>query len=186
MTNKYKIRKDLSKEYNGVVLFRIEVLKDFSNIKKGEIGGYVEKKENLSQSGNSWVYGNALVSDDARVYGNSRVYGNALVSGDARVSGDAMVYGNARVSGNSWVYGNAMVYKKETINYSPINLIGLKWTITITKFITIGCECHTYTFWKKASKETISKMDEYAPIFWEENKDIVLKLWENLNKKRKD
>ena len=45
-------------EYNGIVLKRIKY-------EGGEIGGWIEKSENLSQTGNAWVSG------DARVYGNA-------------------------------------------------------------------------------------------------------------------
>ena len=85
----------------GNKLFRIKALVDFGTIKAGELGGFVEKEENLSSDDNAWVYG------DARVYGNAWVSGDARVSGNALVSGDARVYGDARVSGNARVYGNA-------------------------------------------------------------------------------
>ena len=61
----------------------------FGDVKEGELGGYVEKEENLDHDGNAWVYG------DAWVYGNAWVYGDARVYGNARVYGDARVYGNA-------------------------------------------------------------------------------------------
>ena len=102
---KYVLVKSDTKRLCGKILYRIKSLKDFFNVKKGELGGYIEKIENLSQednawvSGNAWVYGNARVSGNARVYGNTRVSGNACVSGDARVSGNAWVYGDACVSG---------------------------------------------------------------------------------------
>ncbi len=67
----------------GKKLFRIKALISFGNVKEGELGGFVEKEENLDQSGNAWVYG------DAWVFGNARVYGDAWVYGDARVSGNA-------------------------------------------------------------------------------------------------
>ena len=96
-------------------------------MKAGELGGYVEKEENVSQDGNAWVsgdarvYGNAWVhgnakvyddawvSDNAKVFDNAEVYGNARVSGDARVSGNARVSGDARVYGDAWACGNAWV-----------------------------------------------------------------------------
>jgi carbonic anhydrase/acetyltransferase-like protein (isoleucine patch superfamily) len=108
-TDKYKLRLDLKLELGSVTLFRIERLSD------GELGGYIEKEENLSQIGDAWVsgsaqvYGNAQVYGDAQVFGDAQVYGNARVSGDAWVYGDAQVYGNARVSGDAWVYGDAQV-----------------------------------------------------------------------------
>ena len=57
----------------GKKLFRIKALVSFGDVKEGELGGLVEKEENLDQSGNAWVSGDA------------RVYGDARVSGDARV-----------------------------------------------------------------------------------------------------
>ena len=57
--------------FGNKTLFRIRALIDFGNVKVGDLGGFVEKEDNLSMSGNAWVYGDA------------RVYGNAEVSGDA-------------------------------------------------------------------------------------------------------
>ena len=107
---------NVTKEFFGITLFQIKAEISFGSVVKGELGGFIEKKENLSEDGNAWVSGNARVSGNALVYGNAqvsgnaRVYGNAWVSGDALVSGDAQVYGNALVYGNAQVYGNARVY----------------------------------------------------------------------------
>lgn len=57
----------------GKKLFRIKALVAFGGVKEGELGGFVEKEENLDQSGDAWVYGNARVS------GNTWVSGNAWV-----------------------------------------------------------------------------------------------------------
>ena len=97
---KYELTTE-TKTFLGRKLFRIKALRSFGNVKIGELGGYIEKEENLSQDGNSWVCA------DARVYGNAEVCGDAWVFGDAQVSGDARVYGNAEVCGNSWVSGDA-------------------------------------------------------------------------------
>ena len=103
---KYELTSE-TKVFLGKTLYRIKALVQFGNVNAGDLGGWIEKEENLSQSGNAWVYGDARVSGNAWVYGDARVSGNAEVSGNARVSGDARVYGDARVSGNAWVYGNA-------------------------------------------------------------------------------
>ena len=87
---KYKLTKN-TKEVSGITLYQIQALKDFGNVKKGNLGGWIEGEENLSQEGNCWVYGDDWVS------------GDAVVSGDAKVSGDAWGYGNA------WVYDDAVV-----------------------------------------------------------------------------
>jgi len=105
---KYKLT-DETKQLGKTVLHRIEALKDFGGVKRGDKGGWIEKEENLSQEDNCWVFGDAVVSDDARVYDNAWVYGNARVSNDTKVYGDAEVSGDARVFGNAWVFGNAGV-----------------------------------------------------------------------------
>ena len=59
----------------GYTLRQIEAIENFGDVKKGDIGGWIETEKNLS------MYGNAWVSDDARVFGNARVSGNARVFG---------------------------------------------------------------------------------------------------------
>lgn len=92
---------ELTSEYIEVLgkkLFRIRALRDFGNVKTGDLGGYIEKEENLSHKGKAWVYGNAWVFGNARVYDDARVYGNAWVYDDASVYDDARVYGDADIS----------------------------------------------------------------------------------------
>lgn len=93
----------------GYTLHRIRALKDFSDVQKGDLGGWVERKENLSQKGNAWVHDNAWVCDNARVCDNAWVCGDARVRDNARVCGDALVYGNALVCGDAQVCDNALV-----------------------------------------------------------------------------
>ena len=77
-----------SKMHSGKKLFQIRALISFGNVKEGALGGFIEKEDNLSQSGDAWVSGNARVFDNAWVSGNARVSDNAWVSGNARVSGE--------------------------------------------------------------------------------------------------
>ena len=110
---KYELLKDDAVTYFGRTLYRIKATTDFGDVKKGELGGYIEKDGNLSHLGNSWVTDNARVTDDAMVSGNARVSDNARVTDDARVSGNARVSDNARVSGNARVseLGDVIVFK---------------------------------------------------------------------------
>ena len=91
---KFELTTDTKMRF-GKKLFRIKALISFGNVKVGDMGGYIEKEENLSQYGNAWVSGNA------EVYGDAKVSGNAEVSGDAWVYGNAEVYGDAEVSGDA-------------------------------------------------------------------------------------
>ena len=70
---KYEILKDEFIEFNDRKLYRIKALKDFRDVKKGTVGGYIESEQNLSQEGDAWVSGDARVSGNARVSGYARV-----------------------------------------------------------------------------------------------------------------
>ena len=107
--SKYELLQTDTKIWMGRTLFRVRALKDFGAVKKGELGGYIEKEKNLSQEGNAWVGDDAWVVGNAQVRGNALVVGNAWVEGNAQVRGNARVEGNARVGGNAWVEGNARV-----------------------------------------------------------------------------
>ena len=82
---KYELT-DETKTYFGRTLHRIKAIVDFCCIKAGEIGGWIETEDNLSQYGDSWVYCNA------QVYGNAWVYGDARVSGDAQVAAKECIF----------------------------------------------------------------------------------------------
>lgn len=47
-----------SKMHLGKKLFQIKALISFGNVEEGDLGGFIEKEDNLSQSGNAWVSGN--------------------------------------------------------------------------------------------------------------------------------
>lgn len=132
---KYELT-DETKEFDGKTLHRIKALIDLSSlaVKAGDLGGWIEKEENLSQEGQCWVADNACVFDNthicdnawisgnARVFGNVRVSGNAQVDnatyvhGDACVFGDACISGNVHVFGSVWIFDNAHVFGNACIS----------------------------------------------------------------------
>ena len=59
----------------GKKLFRIKALVSFGDVKEGELGGLVEKEENLDQSGNAWVSGDARVQN-CRDYSATSCFGS--------------------------------------------------------------------------------------------------------------
>ena len=127
---KYELTNETKTLAAGTVLHRIRALRDITRfgVKAGELGGFVEEENNLSQDGDAWVSGDAKVFGDAWVCGNAKIYGKAWVFGKARVSGNAEIscdawvfgdawvsdkaeiYGKAKVFGDAWVYGNAKIY----------------------------------------------------------------------------
>lgn len=126
MGKKYKLT-DETILHNGKTLYRIEALRDFNDVKKGEKGGFIESENNLSHKGDCWVYDNAKVFDEARIYQHARVYNNAKVYGGAGVYGNAivdinaMVYDRANISDNTYigdyahVYGSAYVFNRAAV-----------------------------------------------------------------------
>ena len=78
---KYELTEETKTLAYGKVLHRIRALIDISRygVKAGDLGGWIEKYDNLSQDGDAWVCGNAEVRDNAEVYGNAKVCGDANV-----------------------------------------------------------------------------------------------------------
>lgn len=109
MSEKYTIVREESKEFLGKTLYRIQALKDFAGIRKGEKGGYIQQYKNLSQYGDCWVYDDANVLDDAVVLESARVSRNAVVSGDAIIRGYATVTDYAKVSYHATIEGGAYI-----------------------------------------------------------------------------
>ena len=91
---KYELLKDDTKIMSGRTLYRIKALRDFGNVTKGDLGGYIESENNLSHCGNAMVYDNAMV------------YGNAMVCGDVVIKSteDYMVFKNNWSSGRYFTY----------------------------------------------------------------------------------
>ena len=93
MENKFELTEEFIVNNSGIILYRIKALKDFSDVKKGDFGGYVQQERNLSQFGNAWIYDNAKVFGDAKVFGEALVFGDAKVYGNAQVSDDVIASG---------------------------------------------------------------------------------------------
>ena len=108
ISKKYKLT-DETIQVGDITLHRIEALRNFSNVYKGEKGGFVESEDNLSQDGDCWIYGTAKVCGNARVVDNAKVCGNARVVDNASIYGDALIYGNAEVFGNAKVLTHARI-----------------------------------------------------------------------------
>ena len=127
MENKYKLTEEICYDFLGIKLYRIEALKDFANVKKGDKGGYIEKEDNLSQEGDCWIYDDAKVYDNAKVFGNAVICDNAQVFGDAIIADNAQVCDNAKVSGNVIVCGNAIISGDAEIKNSSDYIIFKNW-----------------------------------------------------------
>lgn len=106
---KYELCLNDTKNYGGHTLYRIRALKDISNsnanISKGDIGGWVESEENLSQDGNCWVGRNACVLNKAKVLENALITDNSVMTDYSILCGDAFVQKNCYLTDHSIVGG---------------------------------------------------------------------------------
>lgn len=122
MSKKYKLTDETTVVHGGITLYRIQALRDFGDVKKGDLGGFVESEENLSHYDTCWIYdnakvfGNAHVFINAKVYGNAKVLDNACVFDDAQIYDDAFIHGDALICGNTHVNGNTRIFGKFCID----------------------------------------------------------------------
>ena len=105
-----------------ITLHQIVALKDFGDVKRGYMGGYIEKESNLSQSGNCWVYPDGAIYGDARIEDDVEIY-DSVVKDNARIRGNTKVYGsiiydNAEIFGPNIVISNCAIAKDAYIDKS--------------------------------------------------------------------
>ena len=149
MSKKFELTSNF-KVFLGRKLFQIKALVSFGDVKEGDLGGYIEKEENLSHDGNAWVCGDAKVYGNAKVFDNAKVYDNAEVFGNAKVCDNAKVYGNAKVSGNAKVYDNAEVFDNAKVS-GDAKVFGNAKVSDNADYATIkgfGTEYRTTTFFR--------------------------------------
>ena len=112
---KFEFTGEIKTTIGGIVLHRIKALVRIdlgysTIIEVGDLGGWLEKEDNLSYLGSAWVSGDAEVFGDAKVFGDALISGYSRVFGNARVFGNSRVYNHAQVSGYSRIFGNAQVF----------------------------------------------------------------------------
>ena len=132
MNTKYEITDIAHEKYP--FLHRIRALRDIgSEVKAGDLGGFVESEGNLSAGpgDNAWIFDDAICAgtgyvdegsvlrDRAVVCGHAYVSKGSEMSGDSRAEDDAYIRG-ARLSRCARVSGNGMVLQSPTTKASPI------------------------------------------------------------------
>lgn len=147
MIKKYEFTEE-TKVICGRKLHRIRALRNFGDVKAGDLGGFIEKEENLSHEGNCWVY------DNTKVYNNAEIRDNARIFGNVRICGNARIFGNAEIYGNAIIFGNAVIHRGKW-DKPPLYIQGTKWAFYVSSenTITTGCQTHTYEEWQKNYKQ---------------------------------
>lgn len=117
--DKYRIIDEPITNVFGETVYQIEALRNFvcqgRLVQKGDLGGYVQKYENLSQEGDCWVFDNATATENAKVLGSACLSGecvvacNATISEYANIKDNAMIVGHSDIRGFVWIGGSAFV-----------------------------------------------------------------------------
>ncbi len=173
---KYKLTQE-SIQLAGRTLYRIRALKDFRDVKAGDLGGWVEKESNpnLSQDGDCWIYENAKAFQDAFMEGNAsmsgsaRMSGNAIMKGNARMEGNAIMKGNASMEGNARMAGNALVKSNKDLQAyvgvgSENGTLTAYRTTTAGIGVTRGCFSGTVEAFRQAVTDRHGNIHHYHMI----------------------
>jgi len=124
-------------EWCGRTLKQIRALRDFGNVKAGDIGGWIEKEKNLSHSGDCWVYDEAIVCDAAVVRGAAAARDFAAIIESAVVKDSAIVRDSAIMRGSAVIGGSAVVSESAVIS-NPVLMKDLAVLKTTRDYITIS------------------------------------------------
>lgn len=130
-TKKYRFTGE-TMEYDGIILHRIQALKDFDDVKTGDKGGFIQYKENLSQEGNCWIYddsiamGSTWIERDAKVRRKSIIC-NSVISESANII-ESYIFAGSNVYGrtlviSSKVGGNSIL---DCVQIKSSNILNLK------------------------------------------------------------
>lgn len=132
MNKKYEITDIVHEKYH--FLHRIRALRNISSeVKAGDLGGFVENESNLSfdPGDDAWIFQDAIAAgegyvdeasilrDRAIVCGHAYVSKGTEMSGDSRAEDDAYIRG-AKLSRYARVSGNGMVLQSADTQVSPI------------------------------------------------------------------
>ena len=99
---KYKITQLSHPQYPW--LHRIQALKTINErVEAGELGGFVQSEQNLSQEGTCWIYDDAICCGEALVKQDAELHDGAVAAGFSIITGDACMYGRAWAKGNCWI-----------------------------------------------------------------------------------
>lgn len=117
---KYELVHETVHKFYSIPMYRIRALKDFSDVKKGDLGGYVESEENLSQLGNCWIYDDSIVGLGSAVLNNAIVRGSSRIINGSEISDNAIVENESVIDESSTVSDQSRVINSIVINSSDI------------------------------------------------------------------
>ncbi len=108
MERKYEFTEEQKKVWDKT-LHRIRAVRDFGKVRAGEIGGWIEKEENLSHYGDCWVGDESIVCENAVIRGYALIRGHAAIRGYAAIGGHAVIREDAAIGGHAEIEAHAVI-----------------------------------------------------------------------------
>ena len=126
---KYEVIEDDNIVFDDIKYFRIRALKDFSDVRKGDFGGYIESEDNLSQEGICWIYDDSKVSGTAHINGSIKVKDETLITGNVSLNVNEGIIEYSLINGDNNSYtsvnitANRMSIIESTINTRATSML---------------------------------------------------------------
>ena len=155
MERYFKLTEETIVNEAGRKLRQIECIRDFKFAQAGELGGFIEKEENLGSEawvdegaqvwGEAKVINGSVLRDNARVYGRSKVRNGSVIYDEARVYDYALVDacsvgGQAKVYGKSWISrGVSMADQTEVFGLANIENSCLLHNASVSGQACLNC-----------------------------------------------
>lgn len=117
---KYKLIQDSRIWQYDRAIYRIQALRDFSDVKKGDLGGFVESEGNLSQEGDCWIYDMAQAVEKSRVEGDACLRDYSKMFDSSYLKDKAQLQGSARMRHYSCLEDNAVAIDAEISGFAHI------------------------------------------------------------------
>lgn len=118
---KYRLTDEKMSTNLELAAYRIIALRDFGNVKAGDLGGFVESESNLSHDGNCWIDEDSIVVYDSIVRGDAQISYSEIWNGST-IEGSATVF-DSIISGQSIKISGGNI-KESTINGRDVTIQG--------------------------------------------------------------
>jgi len=99
-----------SNEYAHGLRYRVKALRDFSDIKAGDVGGFVTSEHNLSQNGDCWVYDDAKMFDNSEIHNDAKMHNNSEMHNNSKMLNNSEMFDSSKMHNNSKMYDSSKMY----------------------------------------------------------------------------
>lgn len=139
----------LTEMFYGYKMQQIQAVRDFGNVKKGEVGGWVCYDGQLSHDGDCWVGFNSRISynicvcDNAQLF-RSNIFGSCVVGKSAVLEDvNTSVFGRIYHTIKNCDNVTSIIQTNYDICYSGYEIVKGKKE----HYISVGCQVHKVSDW---------------------------------------